>query len=265
MKDDERLTEQLVSELNQLRQLNAALERQLDEQHAQLQAADQELEAFCHVLAHDLRAPLQLIIGYSNLLNDCHDELSEELIPHMQAIEHHAQRMDSLIDRLLAFTKQQQPPDEMIVAVDMGSVVEAALARLQNHLAEKNIVVEVAPALPRALGYASRIEQAFVYLIHNAIKYIGANNPDPRLTISGEQGEPGTSSYTVQDNGPGMTSEDQERLSEMLGQARITQTRGLNLEIFLAHHIITRLNGDMGVKSTKGEGSAFCFTLPAPS
>jgi signal transduction histidine kinase len=262
MTDEEKTYARLASELAEARRQRAELERQMRESQAQLEAAGQGLEGFCHAIAHDLRAPLQIILGYANLLStDFVEEMSPEVHTHLQNIETYAQRMGDMITNLLAFTKLRGTAEEAM-RVDVGPIIEAALHRSQHRLDSPPVAVSVAPDLPPVLGYDAWLEEVFVNLINNALNRIGTPTPAARVIISGATQPGGSVRYRVQDSGPPLAEQDQARLSATLSQPYTVQARGLSLELSITHRIVTRLNGAIGIEGTPGQGSTVWFSLP---
>jgi signal transduction histidine kinase len=117
--------------------------------------------------------------------------------------------------------------------------------------------------MPPAYGQAQWVEEVFANLVSNAIKYIGANNTQPVVMIDGRP----VGRYVrfeVRDNGIGIRAEHQEKLFKMFARAGAPAgVDGLGLGLSIAHRIVRRLRGDIGVDSAYGEGSCFWFTLPA--
>jgi two-component system sensor histidine kinase/response regulator len=143
----------------------------------------------------------------------------------------------------------------------MGMVAQAALQRFKAELGA-GITVDLSPDLPLALGYGPWLEEVFANLIGNAIKYIGKQNPAPRIAIRGSL-HAGLAYYAVQDNGIGIQPEDQARLFEMFTRFHHDQATGLGLGLSIVQRIVVKLNGTLGVESTPGQGSTFWFALPA--
>jgi PAS domain S-box-containing protein len=245
---------------------NAQLYESAREHARELERSNQELDAFSYTVAHDLRAPLQVIVGYANLLRTDYANTPPELAAeYLQSIELFAQKMDAMIQSLLLLAKLHQASEIPVVEVDMNRVVHDALKRFREVIEARRIVVEVAPDLPPALGHVSWLEEVFANLIDNAIKYIGENNPSPHIAIRGMR-EGSMARYEVEDNGIGIAREEQNRLFEEFTRLhRAESIKGFGLGLSIVLRIITRLNGQVGVKSEPGQGSTFWFTLPAPA
>jgi PAS domain S-box-containing protein len=228
----------------------------------ELEARNLELEAYSHTIAHDLKAPLNLITGYSDLLLSDHGSASGEERGYLQIIQDTAMKMADMINQLLWLAKLRDTT-EAIACVEMMPIVEDALARFKDRIDELNIAIDVAPDLPPAMAHDIWVEEVFANLIGNAIKYIGEDNPSPQITIKGKvQGK--RVRYEVQDNGLGVPIEEQDRLFEMFFRVHHTGSEGLGLGLSIVKRIVTKLGGEVGIESSPGEGSVFWFTLLAP-
>lgn len=229
---------------------------------AELEERNHELDAFSRTVAHDLKTPLSGILGYAELA----EAASEDRLPpvahdYLQSIRGLALRMSGMIDNLLLLA-QLREADEVIVAVVMQPVVQAAIERLQDRIQKGGISVEVEGDLPSVMGHGPWLEGVFANLIDNAIKYIGKDNPSPTVTIQGTR-KGNIVRYEVRDNGLGIAEEDQKRLFEMFVRFHPEQAAGIGLGLSIVHRIVTKLGGEVGVESTPGEGSIFWFALPA--
>ena len=231
---------------------------------AELEAQNQELDAFAHTVAHDLKNPLHHIAGFACLLEDddgSHlDPTGRECLA---AIKEAVDTMTGIVEALLLLSSVRQ---EEVTAepLDMGRVVAAALDRLEPCTEAAGAEIALPDAWPRALGYGPWVEEVWVNYVSNAIKYGGrpeAGIP-PRVTLGAEAG-PGQPRFWVRDNGPGLTEEEQARLFTPFTRLDHVDADGHGLGLSIVRRIVEKLGGDVGVESEVGEGCTFSFSLPA--
>jgi len=242
---------------------NAQLFQSIQSQAKELEIANRELEAFSHTVAHDLKAPLQVSVGYASVLQAEYasviDEDGQSILAEIKAAGF---RMSSMIESLLLLAKLRDV-QETLTTVEMRPVVDGALARFPDRIKERGIAVEVMPDLPPALGYGPWLEEVFANLIGNAIKYMNTDNPAPRISVRGRR-IGSMARYEIEDNGLGIPLEAQERLFEQFSRFHTGHVEGFGLGLSIVLRIITRLNGQIGVVSAPGQGSTFWFALPVP-
>ncbi len=242
---------------------NAQLFQSIQSQAVELETANRELQAFNHTVAHDLKAPLQLSIGYVTVLQaEYAAALDEEGRGILEEIKAAGLRMNNMIESLLLLAKLRDV-QQTVTTVEMGPVVEGAAARFQDQIKARSIAIEIASDLPTAVGYGPWLEEVFANLIGNAIKYMNNDNPAPRIAVRGQRSG-SLVRYEVEDNGLGIPPEAQARLFEMFSRFHTGHAPGFGLGLSIVERIVTRLSGQVGVASTPGEGSTFWFTLPAP-
>ncbi len=242
---------------------NARLHEEQVQHIAELTARNQELDAFSYTVAHDLKSPLQVIVGFANLLRtEYRDEVSDEIAEYLSHIEEYGLKLSQTVEGLLLLARLRNAEAE-VGPTEVGPVIVSALERFSEQLQTRGISVTVAPDLSPVVAHGPWLETVFANLIDNAIKYMGASNPAPRITIRGQR-EGSVVRYEVQDNGIGIAEADQARLFAMFTRLRPDQAGGSGLGLAIVERIITRLNGQVGVVSAPGEGSTFWFTLPAP-
>lgn len=248
------LTLGILFYLHQRNRVEASLRRYA----TTLEETNQELDAYNHTIAHDLKSPLAVISGYAYLLMD--EPMSADGRQMLETIPRVADNMVAMIDELLQLAKLRNV-EAAVSSVDMNAVLENAIERFGDN--RRHMIIE--GALPPALGHAPWLVEVFANLINNALKYT-PNDRTPsirfRAIMSG-----GMVRYEVQDNGVGIAPEDQARVFEMFARLPNTEKqKGLGIGLSIVKRVIERLDGELGVDSRLGEGSTFWFTLKgAPS
>ncbi|MGD8624976.1 MAG: ATP-binding protein [Anaerolineae bacterium] len=255
-----RSNRELESEVAERRRAEQALRQRTLE----LQERNQDLSAFAHTVAHDLRAPLGLIVGLADLLQKDQALLtSQELSQHLETIAEHGTKMDSLIDNLLLLA-QVREVDVQPEPLEMSAIVAEAYSRLDLLAGERGAELSMPDTLPRALGYRPWIEQVWVNYLSNAIKYGGR---PPRIEVGAEVESNGMVRFWVQDNGRGLAPEKQAQLFIPFARLGELHEVGHGLGLSIAQRIVERLGGEVGVESdgVPGRGSCFYFSLPKDS
>jgi signal transduction histidine kinase len=246
-----------ANQFDQLKQAQAELRLYAHE----LEARNQELDAYNHTIAHDLKSPITGMVLKIEVIKMIFRDLPPDAVKHMDDIKGNALKMADMIDQLLWLTKLRDAAAS-VELVDVNQVVESALARFQHLIDRDDITIHFSADLPPAMGHAQWIEEVFANLISNAIKYMGKENPAPTITISGIK-QNSLVRYEVRDTGVGITPKDQAHLFEMFTRLHTVEADGLGLGLSIVRRIITKLNGQLGVDSKRGKGSTFWFTIPA--
>ena len=242
----------------QLQAANAELARQIDE----LRARNEELDAFAHTVAHDLKNPLNQIVGYAEMLEQYYATLSSvERMKSVGGIARSGRKMDSIIEELLLLAGVRKT-EVQLAPLDMGQTVTEAQQRLTYLIKEYQAEIVLPAAWPTALGYAPWIEEIWVNYLSNGCKYGGT---PPRLELGGDALPDGRARFWVRDNGDGLTSEEQSRLFTPFTRLDQARARGYGLGLSIVRRIAEKLGGQVGVESdgAPGQGSTFYFTLPA--
>ncbi|MBX3062976.1 MAG: GAF domain-containing sensor histidine kinase [Anaerolineae bacterium] len=228
----------------------------------ELEATNDELNAFSHTIAHDLKTPIAAILVKLYLLGQAQTSAAPKAQSYITDIKASANSMTRMIDQLLWLAKLRNAADTAEV-VTPKPIVERALERHKETIATQQIHVEELTELPDVLGHAQWLEEVFANLIGNAIKYMGADNPSPWISITGSR-EGSYVKFAIKDSGVGVAPEDQTRLFKMFERLHTTKAEGVGLGLSIVHRIVTRLNGQVGIESELGAGSTFWFKLPAP-
>lgn len=233
----------------------------LAEYATELEQRNRELDAYGHTVAHDLKSPLNLILGYADMLATFSpEELAAEGLNGLQKIMQSATHMAEMIDQLLLLASTRNATEQTNI-IEIDPLVTMALARFEYDLFERKIAVEVGATFPKAVGHAPWVVEIFANLIGNAIKYIGVENETPSIRIVGQR-VADYSRYEVHDTGVGIEPKDQDRLFQMFSRLHPTLADGMGLGLSIVHRLVIQLNGQVGVESTPGQGSTFWFTLP---
>ena len=251
-----------------LRKQNTALLQQVSRYTAELEAANRELrganrelEAFTHSVSHDLRQPLNHIIGFSELLIGGNSQgLNAEQREFLGHIHSGGLRMLRLTEDLLQFSRlgqqtlQKQP-------VDLEALIREVFQSLQ--VAEPNRSIELhMDALPGVSADPSLIRQVLVNLLANAVKFT-RRVAHPRIDISAAR-RTGEVSYCIRDNGAGFDMAQLPRLFSIFQRLHSSSDfEGTGVGLSIVQRIIERHGGTISAQAEVGKGAAFTFTLPA--
>ncbi len=218
------------------------------------------LDAYAHTVAHDLKNPIALVLGYASLL---HDELAsdhEQLQSYTSHIMEASQKNVQIINELLLFASVRRRQDISIVPLNMHPILDTVLRRLQPNADYPHAQITIQPNLPQTMGYAAWVEEVWVNLLGNALKYGGT---PPQVEIGGAM-VPGRVRYWVRDNGNGLTTEEARQLLSQEGRLKKhAGHKGHGFGLAIVRSIVERLGGSVGIESEVGKGSLFYFTLPA--
>jgi two-component system sensor histidine kinase/response regulator len=241
----------------QLQEASREMAVQLDE----LQARNEELDAFSRAVARDLKAPLTSIIGFADMLKTIHDTMSDDdLEESLQTISANGRKMTKIIDELLLLSGLRQTERVDIQPLDMRSVVSSALKRLADRIEEHQVDVTLPTSWPMALGYAPWVQEVWVNLIGSAIEHGGQ---PPRVALGATPEADGIIRFWVRSDVHAQASEAQANLPASSGSGQRAQTldaeRGLGMVI--VQRIMERLGRKAIVEQTGDDGAVFSFTL----
>jgi len=254
--------QRLLEEKQQAEAQRDATLQALREYAAELEARNQELDAFAHTVAHDLKGPLSTDIGVCGLLQENWPDLSPEQIDKLMGmIVRAARKMHNIIEELLLLASVRKEEVEA-TQIEMGVIVAEAQERLAHLITEHEaeVIVSDTDPWPPALGYGPWVEEVWTNYLSNAILYGGR---PPRVELGAAQGADDRVRFWVRDNGAGLTPEEQSRLFTPFTRLEQVRTKGHGLGLSIVLRIVDKLGGQVGVESEVGRGSVFSFTLPA--
>ena len=242
-----------------IRQLNDELEQRVIERTAQLEAANKELEAFSYSVSHDLRAPLRALDGFAKILvEDYGATLDAEATRLLGVITNNAQKMGTLIDDLLSFSRISRQ-EMKFTKIDMFVLSQSVYLELVPETDKCKIKFLQSP-MPDAYGDPSMVRQVWVNLIGNALKFTSKKNF--RRVKIGYKTENGNVVYYVKDNGAGFDMAYSNKLFGMFQRLHsITDFEGTGVGLAIVQRIIHRLNGRVWAEGKVNEGATFYFTL----
>lgn len=235
------------------------LELDTEQSHRKLEKSCRALSEFAHTAAHDIKAPLNHIVSYCELLQENFSEkLGDEGKRYTARLIVNARRMQQLVNDLLAYSESREEEEEK-AAVDMGAVMREVLDILDEAVKESDATV-IAENLPTVQGYPQRLKRLMLNLITNALKYHGKDAPEIRITC---QDRGGDFLFSVSDNGCGMEPDYLEQIFEPFKRLHSRdQVEGTGLGLAICRDIVTMHGGRIWAESTPGMGSTFLFSLP---
>ncbi len=277
-----KVVEQLIAQSTaELFQINLQLEELVEERTAELRAEiierqhvqeslfqrtvelenrNEELDAYAHTVAHDLKSPLASIIGFSDLLEKRHDKIPMDKLSYYYAIiAQNGRKIVNIIDALLLLASVRKVEDVPTERLDLPGIMRDIQRRLADAIAESRAEIIMPDLWPTVIGYQPWVEEILVNYVSNAIKYGGT---PPRVEVGATKLSDGHAYFWVRDNGKGLTPEEQAQLFTPFTRLNQVSTQGYGLGLSIVQRIAEKLNGQVGVESEVGQGCTFYFTLP---
>ncbi len=266
-------TEEEIRTLNEkLKYYAAELEQRVAERTAELEIAKKRAEeadriksAFLATMSHELRTPLNSIIGFTGiLLQGLAGPLNEEQTKQLRMVQTSARHLLNLINDVLDISKIESGQLEIgHELVDMRQVIEKVVQSVTPMAEKKGLAlkVDIAPEVGEIISDRRRVEQIFLNLLNNAIKF--TDQGEVRVESRVSENLVVTS---VSDTGIGINPEDMDKLFTPFYQIDTGLTRqyeGTGLGLSICKRLVELLGGEIWVESEgKGRGSTFRFTLP---
>ncbi|MBU7582696.1 MAG: response regulator [Nostoc sp. TH1S01] len=250
----------IAFDITERRHTEIALQQTTEE----LKQANQIKDEFLSILSHELRSPLNPILGWSTLLKT--RKFDETItIKALETIEHNAKLQLKLVDDLLDVSRIIRGKLNLnFVTVDLGHVINAALETVRLPAAEKSICIDkhVDINLAKVLGDFHRLQQVVVNLLSNAIKFTPSGQTvEITLHTSDKYAE-----IIVKDTGQGISHDFLPFVFDYFRQADSSITRkfgGLGLGLAIVHHLL-ELHGGTVTAASPGENQGATFTVKLP-
>ena len=220
------------------------------------------------VITHELRSPLTAILGFGELAA-AHTAQSDPKTHHLVTVSvAEAQRMQRLLEDVQALGRAWQFTVDRAEPVAPRALLDSAADRVvpATGAIGVRVVVATEPALPQVLADAGRVQQVLGNLLENALRY---SHPGSAIALSaarepflGAVGERRMVRFTVEDEGPGITPEDAERIFERFHRGSAPRGAGSGLGLSIAQSIVLAHGGRLWAVAQRPKGR-LCFTLPA--
>jgi signal transduction histidine kinase len=257
--------DEALHEVSQRKRAEEALrdnEKKLEALLAELAAKNTELEAFVYTVSHDLKTPIVTIEGFIGALReDFGGELPEEGDKYLTHMSNAARKMDSLISDLLELSRLGRLTEKK-TEFPFASLVKEVVEALQPQIKASGIMVHIQEDLPVVYGERKRLGQVVDNLMSNAVRYIGNDNPAPRIDVGVEE-QDGRQVFYFRDNGIGIDKRYHDKIfvifQRLPSAKRIGHGTGVGLTI--VKRIIERHGGEIWLRSEAGKGTTFFFTL----
>jgi signal transduction histidine kinase len=244
-----------------LQQLNEELELRVRERTRQLEDKNREMESFAYSVAHDLRAPLRGIDGYSRLLlEDYEEHLDENGRVFLHNIRQSISWMNQLIDDMLAYARFERRP-WAARKTDIRELVASLLDRHQPQILTGNVTVFV--QVPDVVLYVDggALEMVLRNLLDNALKFT-RETATPLIEIGVRETE-NSHILWVKDNGIGFEEKYADQIFEMFHRLhRLEDYQGSGIGLAMVRKAAERMGGRVWAESRPGQGATFCLEIP---
>jgi PAS domain S-box-containing protein len=265
-------TEELHALTEDLRETNDQLATALSEARIAREFAEQsaaaateayrELDQFAYVASHDLKAPLRGIANLAQWIQeDTGERLGAESIEHMRLLQGRVRRMEALIDGILAYSRAGRAlsaPEP----VDTGALVREVIELLA---VPQTATIKVPQVMPIVLAERVPLQQVFLNLVGNALKFTQAIRPDVWIRVEWRDADD-RFEFRISDNGPGIDPQYHERIWGVFQTLEPRdKVEGTGIGLSVVKKIVESRGGSTSLESARNRGAAFGFTWPKSS
>ncbi|HCR55322.1 MAG TPA: two-component sensor histidine kinase [Cytophagales bacterium] len=234
----------------------ASLLRRLNAQNRALANANKELDLIAYSISHDLRAPINSMMGIVNLVQLENDP--EKQKTYMAMLQRTLDKQEKFIKEVINLAKESRHLVKKKI-VELGFLIEQVINTHQHMPAASNIQFITDIGVHRVFTDSSRLEIILNNLVSNAIKYHDHTKSEKMIWIR-TYSKNNLIIVEVEDNGVGIDKEDHSKIYEMYYMSK-DREKGTGLGLYIVKEAVNKLNGKIELKSKKGEGTTFSVIL----
>ena len=252
---------QVIAAKEALARANLELEKKVTERTASLAELVNQMEEFTYSISHDLRSPVRAMTSFAQIaLEDHADQVGPDARPLIARVIASGERMDRLINDLLAFSRVSQGDLELL-PVDLDALTRACI-REHPVLSPLAASITIDGVLPQVLGHASALDQVITNLLTNAVKFV-APGETPRVRVHAERRADAWRVW-VCDHGIGIPGQFHGKLFNVFGRVHAGSSyEGSGIGLAIVRRAVERMGGHVGVESDGASGTRFWVELRA--
>jgi PAS domain S-box-containing protein len=244
-----------------IKQINVELEQRVKQRTAALAAKSRELEVFAYSVAHDLKAPLRGIDGYSRLLlEDYADKLDDEGRGFLHNIHASTEQMSQLIEDLLAYSRLERR-EMKPGSIELGPLIETLVEQKRHELTDRPIDFVLNINGGRVVADARGLTQALRNYLDNAVKFT-RDAPAPRIEVGARESDRDCCVW-VRDNGVGFDMRYHDKIFEIFQRLHLDEEyNGTGVGLAIVRKAMERIGGRAWAESEPGRGATFYLEIP---
>ena len=256
----------ILSFQNSLHYRNIQLEKEVENRAAiaehrasQLASKNKELEQFAYIASHDLKSPLRNIGGFAQLLQKRLQESQHtEVNEYIDFIVNGVKKMNNVIEDILLYSRFGDGAAKFKLE-PIETIIQEAFAALQWEIQEKHAIVYMDGVEGSLICDRSQMVQLFQNLVSNAVKYNTSPRPLIKICMSNNINH---FLFSIKDNGIGIPPEHQERVCKMFQRLHTdNEFSGTGIGLAICQRIVENHRGKIWIRSAKGAGTKFYFTI----
>jgi len=230
------------------------------------ETSSQAKSEFLANISHEVRTPLNSIIGFSNLLSET--QVTDLQLQYVTTLKNSAHSLLDIINDILDISKIEAGKIEMEnIRINLVSLLEQSIDMVKYQSSVKGIelILNISPDLPEYAYFDPvRLKQVLLNLLNNAIKFTHEGEVELTVNFRKTDHDKGLFYFSVRDTGIGISEEKQKRLFKAFSQADPSTTRkygGTGLGLFISNNFVNKMGSVIKIKSREGSGSTFSFEI----